>query len=147
MEELDTPLKAIVTWFNEMDRVGRLRLESDEELRFGETSCPDFAPTVGMIVYVTAVGSHPLGGRKAVIVRQSNLSEVALRTAEANRIAQEAFRLAKETVKRREVLLPLLTDEAIAHRVRETLLDDPEEADHKMMYQLVEDLRTVGAPS
>ncbi len=48
MEELDSPLKATVTLFNEMDRVGKLRLESGEELRFGETACQSFAATVGM---------------------------------------------------------------------------------------------------
>jgi hypothetical protein len=62
--ELDSPEAATVVTFSAVDGVGRLRLESGEELRFGASAWKEGGPSVGAAVFVTAVGPHPLGGRR-----------------------------------------------------------------------------------
>jgi hypothetical protein len=48
-----------------IDQVGRVRLTSGEEVRFGRTACT-FAPSVGLEVEVQGLEPHPLGGQRAI---------------------------------------------------------------------------------
>jgi hypothetical protein len=143
--ELDAPLEAIVTAFSRADRIGRLRVEqSGEELKFGASACRDFEPTVGERVFVTAVGAHPLGGRKAVSVRCEAITE---KDARERAEAQEEDRVARaedEARRRRAEAEPVTTAEAITRRVIASVPEEDDEADQAALYALVDDLEAVG---
>ncbi|GAB5549994.1 MAG: hypothetical protein SangKO_097540 [Sandaracinaceae bacterium] len=84
-----TPLRAEVTRWEPADRVGALRLESGEVVRFGATACQGFTPRLGMTVFINGLGPHPLGGRKASFVRDLCVTEEEGRRLEAERAARE----------------------------------------------------------
>ena len=64
---MTTPIEATVTQWAAGDGVGRLKLSTGEDVRFGASACP-FPPTVGLVVQVLALGPHPLGGRRATAI-------------------------------------------------------------------------------
>lgn len=145
VDELQTPLRATVTRFDETDHVGRLELEGGDEIRFGASACEGFRPTVGATVYVTIIGPHPLGGRKAFKIRDSATSESEARRVEAAAAAAAADRAAREEAERRELAGPRTTTEAIIARVRSSVRPElGHEAEKERLNELVDDLRLVG---
>ena len=143
--ELEVPWRATITTFSEADQVGRLRVASGEDLRFGRSACQGFIPVVGMEVFVTVVGDHPLGGRKALKVRPKSITEQDVRNAEADQAARATAQAAEEAAKRRERVTPLTSPEQIVRRVKESVLADEDyDADSTRLYELVDDLELVG---
>jgi hypothetical protein len=61
------PDEATITQWAPLDGVGRLRLSTGEEVRFGASACP-FPPSVGLVVQVLALSPHPLGGQRATAI-------------------------------------------------------------------------------
>jgi hypothetical protein len=139
--ELDPPYAATVVAYDNVDRVGRLLLSSGEEMRFGATACKDFDPALGAKVFVTTVAPHPLGGRKAVAVRATAMTEAATR-AEANALrAEQAAQADHERNVRREKALEATTHDAIVARIKAAVMAEEDgDADESLLYQLVEDL-------
>jgi hypothetical protein len=58
-------LEATVVHWVARDGVGRLRLATGEEVRFGASACP-FPPSVGLQVHVLELAPHPMGGQRAL---------------------------------------------------------------------------------
>jgi hypothetical protein len=54
----------IASW-SALDCVGRIRLSSGEEVRFGASAC-GFMPRIGLEVVVAVLEPHPLGGKRAL---------------------------------------------------------------------------------
>jgi hypothetical protein len=145
LDELDVPWSATITAFSELDQVGRMQVAGGEELRFGRSACEGLAPTVGMGVFVTIVGDHPLGGKKAFKVRITSTTEQQVRAAFVEQAAHERARAAEDAAKRLEVAGPMTSADAIIKRVMESV--HPEEDyndDIKPLYDLVDDLELVG---
>ena len=61
------PVEATVTQWAPLDGVGRLKLITGEEVRFGASACP-FPPSVGLLVEVLSLAPHPLGGQRATAI-------------------------------------------------------------------------------
>ncbi|AKF08759.1 hypothetical protein [Sandaracinus amylolyticus] len=145
MHELDEPLEATITTFDELDLVGRLRTRDGEDLRFGASACRAFAPLVGMRVFVTAIAPHALGGRRATSVREVAITEAAFRAAEDERRATERARAEEERARRRAEVRPHTTGAAIVRRIREAAVAmGGSFANPAMINDLVRDLRLVG---
>jgi hypothetical protein len=144
--ELDAPLEAIVTSFSQADRIGRLRVEqSGEELKFGASACRDFEPTVGERVFVTAVGAHPLGGRRAESVRCEAITEKDARERAEAQERDRAARAEDEAQRRRGEAEPVTTAAAITQRVIDSVMpEEGDDADEAALYALVDDLEAVG---
>src|SRR5690349_12449338 len=60
----------ITTWIPD-DSVGRIRLSSGEEIRFGHSACVGLRPSVGAEVWVVEVAPHPLGGLRAKVLNST----------------------------------------------------------------------------
>jgi len=92
MTDRQFPRRAEVERYDPYDSVGTLVLDTGERLRFGGSACKGFVPEAGMTVYVNAIGPHPLGGDRALIVRDQPISEeeAAERTAQARGQAHQA---------------------------------------------------------
>lgn len=145
VDELDIPWKVTITTFSEPDQVGRMRAANGTELRFGRTACQGFSPTVGLEVFVTTVGDHPLGGKRALKVRSTPTAEGEVRAAADLQAAQATARAAEAAAKRLEEITPLTSEDAITRRVKESVLADEEyDADERRLYKLVDDLKLVG---
>jgi hypothetical protein len=143
--ELDIPWKARITTFSEADQVGRMLAENGTELRFGRSACQGFAPTVGLEVFVTTVGDHPLGGKKALKARTTPTPEKELRASAELQATQAAAQATEAAAKRREEIRPLTSEDAITRRVKESVLaDEGNDADTQRLYELVDDLKLVG---
>jgi hypothetical protein len=56
-----------ITDWSAFDSIGRIRLDTGEEVRFGGTACR-FAPVMGLAVRVLKLEPHRLGGQRAVAV-------------------------------------------------------------------------------
>ncbi|MEW5742912.1 MAG: hypothetical protein AB1938_28610 [Myxococcota bacterium] len=61
-------LGTLISW-NAVDGVGRIRLDTAEELRVGQGALGYGKPSVGQRCEVTQIEAHPLGGRRATTVR------------------------------------------------------------------------------
>jgi hypothetical protein len=65
----DVPKQAgTISAYDEADRVGRIRLETGEQIKFGGSACHGLEPEKGLSVLVAGIEPHPLGGRRAVEV-------------------------------------------------------------------------------
>ncbi len=145
MQELDPPLSAIVTSFDALDRVGRLLLDTGEELRFGESACDRAIPSVGARVFVTVVAPHLLGGHRAMQLRSAPISEAQLRAVAEEEVARRETEFARERDVRREALRGAMTSEAIVARIKASLgPEESDDADAQVLYALVDDLKLVG---
>lgn len=139
--ELDPPEAATITAYDERDCVGRLRLESGEEFRFGASACKGFRPSLGAQVFVTAVSPHPLGGRKAVTVRPTPTTEAAVRAEADSLAAERAAEAERERQARREKAVSTTTREAIVARIRASVMpEEDDDADEALIYELIDDL-------
>ena len=132
--ELDAVLRAEVTSFDTLDAVGVLTLGSGERLRFGRTACVGFVPAAGLIVFVTVVAAHPLGGRRALRVRTEPSSEADVRTREAlaaSRTHEAALAFAREHT----------SPVQIAQRIADAV--GREDANVVLLYELTRDLELI----
>jgi hypothetical protein len=132
--ELDAVLRAEVTSFDALDAVGVLTLGSGERLRFGRTACVDFVPAAGLVVFVTVVAAHPLGGRRALRVRMEPISEAAAREREAlaaARMHDAELALAREHTSAAQ----------IAQRIADAV--EREDANLVLLYELTRDLELI----
>lgn len=145
MTELDPPLKATISTFDQTEEVGRLRAENGEEFRFGRSACRGFAPNVGQEVFVTVAQAHPLGGRRASKLRLEGRTEQEIRTADALQQERSAQLARADADRRRTAIAPLLTEENVITRVRQSVVpEEHHQADKAQLYALVEDLELVG---
>jgi hypothetical protein len=62
------PIKGTITSWQPDDSIGRIRLSSGEEIRFGHSACVGLRPAVGAEVWVVEVAPHPLGGLRAKVL-------------------------------------------------------------------------------
>lgn len=62
------PLRGTITSWVPDDSIGRIRLSSGEEIRFGHSACVGLRPSVGAEVWVVEVAPHPLGGLRAKVL-------------------------------------------------------------------------------
>jgi hypothetical protein len=144
-DELDTPWKATITEFNALDEVGRMQAANGVEVRFGRCACQGFSPSVGLDVFVTAIGDHPRGGKRALKVRLTPTSERELRITAEREAADAARQAAEAAARRREQIRPITSKDAIARRVKESVRpDEGLDADIRQLYELVDDLKLVG---
>src|SRR5262245_36969193 len=60
-EAPELPIKGTITSWTPDDSIGRIRLSSGEEIRFGHSACVGLRPSVGAEVWVVEVAPHPLG--------------------------------------------------------------------------------------
>jgi hypothetical protein len=66
MEKL--PIRGTITSWEPADSIGRIRLNSGEEIRFGHSACVGLRPSLGAEVWVVEVAPHPLGGLRAKVL-------------------------------------------------------------------------------
>jgi hypothetical protein len=64
----ELPVRGTITSWLPDDSIGRIRLSSGEEIRFGHSACVGLRPTVGAEVWVVEVAPHPLGGLRAKVL-------------------------------------------------------------------------------
>jgi hypothetical protein len=64
----ELPLRGTITSWLPDDSIGRIRLNSGEEIRFGHSACVGLRPSVGAEVWVVEVAPHPLGGLRAKVL-------------------------------------------------------------------------------
>lgn len=67
----------LIAW-NATDGVGRIRLDTGEELRVGNTAMNFKQPQVGLRCDVLTLDAHPLGGRRALSLEWLNEPRVAV---------------------------------------------------------------------
>ncbi len=145
MNELSVPLPAWIETFDTLDRIGILRLETGQALRFGESACVGFTPTVGGRVYVTVTAEHGPGGTKAVKVHRSPVSESRRRQIKSARKRWER----REQIRRdraRHLRVRLGTTPAsIVRRVQEAArVRANHVADPEALYELIDEIELVG---
>lgn len=68
MTSPDAPIRGKITSWQPDDSIGRITLETGEEVRFGHSACVGMRPVVGAEVWVAELIAHPLGGRRAKVV-------------------------------------------------------------------------------
>jgi len=64
----ELPIRGTITSWQPDDSIGRIRLASGEEIRFGHSACVGLRPSVGAEVWVVEVAPHPLGGLRAKVL-------------------------------------------------------------------------------
>ncbi|MBX3262018.1 MAG: hypothetical protein KF782_20205 [Labilithrix sp.] len=64
----ELPVRGTITSWLPDDSIGRIRLPSGEEIRFGHSACVGLRPSVGVEVWVVEVAPHPLGGLRAKVL-------------------------------------------------------------------------------
>lgn len=65
------PVKGTITSWIPDDSIGRIRLSTGEEIRFGHSACVGLRPSVGAEVWVVEVAPHPLGGLRAKVLNST----------------------------------------------------------------------------
>lgn len=81
------PTRGTITSWQPDDSIGRIRLATGEEIRFGHSACVNVKPALGAEVWVTEVAPHPLGGLRAKVVNATG--EVTPDRATAALVAHE----------------------------------------------------------
>lgn len=71
MTSPELPMRGTITSWQPDDSIGRIKLESGEEVRFGHSACVGMRPAVGAEVWVVELAPHPLGGRRAKVVNST----------------------------------------------------------------------------
>jgi hypothetical protein len=80
----DFPAKGTITSWIPDDSIGRIRLSSGEEIRFGHSACVGLRPSVGVEVWVVEVAPHPLGGLRAKVLNSTGVATPDRATAALN---------------------------------------------------------------
>lgn len=65
------PIRGTITSWQPDDSIGRIRLTSGEEIRFGHSACVGLRPSIGAEVWVVEVAPHPLGGLRAKVLNST----------------------------------------------------------------------------
>jgi len=78
---LALPVRGTITSWIPDDSIGRIRVASGEEIRFGHSACVNVSPAVGAEVWVMEVVPHPLGGFRAKVVNATGVATVDRATA------------------------------------------------------------------
>jgi hypothetical protein len=71
MANAELPIRGTITNWQPDDSIGRIRLSSGEEIRFGHSACVGLRPAVGAEVWVVEVAPHPLGGLRAKVLNST----------------------------------------------------------------------------
>ena len=71
MTTSELPVRGTITSWLPEDSIGRIRLSSGEEIRFGHSACVGLRPAVGAEVWVVEVAPHPLGGLRAKVLNST----------------------------------------------------------------------------
>lgn len=64
----EVPVRGTITSWQPDDSIGRIRLETGEEIRFGHSACVGLHPALGAEVWVVELAPHPLGGLRAKVL-------------------------------------------------------------------------------
>ena len=56
----ELPVRGTITSWLPDDSIGRIRLSSGEEIRFGHSACVGLRPSIGAEVWVVELAPHPL---------------------------------------------------------------------------------------
>jgi hypothetical protein len=109
------PIRGTITSWQPDDSIGRIKLMSGEEIRFGHSACVGLRPSVGAEVWVVEVAPHPLGGLRAKVLNSTGEATPDRATAALN-AHQE-----------RERLRPIIEEEveAIKKECADTLGNKP----------------------
>lgn len=67
----ELPVRGTITSWQPDDSIGRIRLSSGEEIRFGHSACVGLRPALGAEVWVVEVAPHPLGGLRAKVLNST----------------------------------------------------------------------------
>jgi hypothetical protein len=67
----DLPSRGTITSWQPEDSIGRIKLATGEEIRFGHSACVGLRPAVGAEVWVVEVAPHPLGGLRAKVLNST----------------------------------------------------------------------------
>ena len=78
---LALPVRGTITSWIPDDSIGRIRVASGEEIRFGHSACVNVSPVLGAEVWVMEVVPHPLGGFRAKVVNATGVATVDRATA------------------------------------------------------------------
>ncbi len=78
------PAKGTITSWIPDDSIGRIRLSTGEEIRFGHSACVGLRPSVGAEVWVVEVAPHPLGGLRAKVLNSTGAATPDRATAALN---------------------------------------------------------------
>ena len=109
-------MNGVITQWNEVDGVGRIRLDNGVEVRFGATtSVRFFVPREGMRVNVCDIAPHPLGGDRATAIEPIDEPE---RTAYAEGLAADTLRYHLDQIIRD---VHVAFDEALSARAEPTI--------------------------
>ncbi|MBX3208509.1 MAG: hypothetical protein KF764_25985 [Labilithrix sp.] len=100
----ELPVRGTITSWLPDDSIGRIRLASGEEIRFGHSACVGLRPSVGVEVWVVEVAPHPLGGLRAKVLNATGAATPDRATA------------ALEAHEKRESLRPVVEAEVDAIR-------------------------------
>ncbi|MBX3200756.1 MAG: hypothetical protein KF894_21645 [Labilithrix sp.] len=93
----ELPVRGTITSWLPDDSIGRIRLPSGEEIRFGHSACVGLRPSVGAEVWVVEVAPHPLGGLRAKVLNATGAATPDRATAAlAAHREREALRPAVE---------------------------------------------------
>lgn len=84
MTNPDLPVRGTITSWIPDDSIGRIRLSSGEEIRFGHSACVGLRPAVGAEVWVVEVAPHPLGGLRAKVLNSTGAATPDRATAALN---------------------------------------------------------------
>ena len=95
---LQLPARGTITSWMPEDSIGRIRLPTGEEIKFGHSACVGVRPALGLEVWVVEVAPHPLGGLRATVLNatgaltpdRATAALAAHRTREEIRPAVEA---------------------------------------------------------
>jgi hypothetical protein len=71
MSKQEAPIRGTITNWQPDDSIGRIRLSSGEEIRFGHSACVGLRPAVGAEVWVVEMAPHPLGGLRAKVLNST----------------------------------------------------------------------------
>ena len=88
----ELPTRGTITSWQPEDSIGRIKLATGEEIRFGHSACVGLRPAVGAEVWVVEVAPHPLGGLRAKVLNSTGQATPDRATA-ALAIHQERERL------------------------------------------------------
>jgi hypothetical protein len=100
----DLPIRGTITSWVPDDSIGRIRLSSGEEIRFGHSACVGLRPTIGAEVWVVEVAPHPLGGLRAKVLNSTgqatpDRATAALRAHEEREKLRPAVEAEVEAIK------------------------------------------------
>ena len=80
----ELPIRGTITSWQPDDSIGRIRLPSGEEIRFGHSACVGLRPSLGAEVWVVEMAPHPMGGLRAKVLNSTGAPTPDRATAALN---------------------------------------------------------------